>query len=326
MILASFGQTALTATWPAPPKVGDMTINTTGKTLHTHVRTATSVYSVTVEPSGRIAGVLLQVTCPAGQRPNPTNDGTCVPVASGTIVTVAQYPAPDRRISKATFKANFPKAYEKWEYRAKWGFAPAGVVGGVSYPAVKVRTGVAPYAYESLQGGKADVHYYDEVTGMYRTKRERDWLYDTAAKITELAKDAFNFLTCTAAPVAKMSPDPRVVAAATVAETLCRKGATQPTPTASKYPPNTIATFDTSISAYRVAVPIGLSGMATHQEVEQVAQLAADPNVSIVDSSTYQAATGTAAWYKKWQTWAAVGGVAALGTIGVLAVRKFRRR
>jgi hypothetical protein len=117
------------------------------------------------------------------------------------------------------------------------------------------------------------------------------------------------------------TPEPTVPSGAAGAAWGVRAGAPAP---AAGYPSGSIAAFDTTVGKYRIAVPAGLSGEVTHREVALVASRPA--GVSLVPFDMYKRATGQAAWYKDWRTYAVAGGVAVLGAGAYLVIRKRRKR
>jgi hypothetical protein len=99
----------------------------------------------------------------------------------------------------------------------------------------------------------------------------------------------------------------------------------------SRYPPGTIAMFDSKLQRFRIAIPIGtsLSGLnapnVTHFEVEQPATLpAVDPPIPAIPPTTFQKATGTLPLYKQPLFWVAVG--TGVGVVGGGGYALYRRR
>lgn len=164
---------------------------------------------------------------------------------------------------------------------------------------------------------------------------------------TMLPTDVMTKLIATAPTTTKLAIDPAklaLVRAATAAPMEFKVMATalpgalpsaQPTPPAASMspaaatpptvPPGTITAFDASINMWRVAVPPGASfGIfgATGVFVEQAPEMAPPPGATQTSLTQLKKKTGTLPLYKRWELWAAIGGVAVLGTGTVLLIRR----
>jgi hypothetical protein len=96
-------------------------------------------------------------------------------------------------------------------------------------------------------------------------------------------------------------------------------------PAGRGFPAGTVTAFSTKRGGWRIAVPIGMGGEATHVETAPSPQ--APEGVPQVSEGELETKTGTAPWYKSWKLWAAVGGgIVVVGTTGYFIFRKKGRR
>jgi hypothetical protein len=99
-------------------------------------------------------------------------------------------------------------------------------------------------------------------------------------------------------------------------------------PTEQPYPPGTIYAVSQKMPGwYRIAVPRTVTGFGAAPEYEEVApSQTVPPGATPTTETELEKKTGKLPWYKKWQVWAAIGGVVVVGGGAAIYVRRRKQR